>query len=170
MNWNEYAEAVAKFELTANSPQAFRFAHAYLGFMSEIGELEKACQTHNHPNIKEELGDQCFYVAIASRLTKHEPDVSAKGYTTEYDAADTVKRWLIGGKTPSEAAINNITDTMFINVFRAAQRYGIPMEEIYQANFTKLDARSAGGTKSYAETLEESNRDRAAEAKIMEGK
>jgi hypothetical protein len=170
MTWNEYAEAVAKFEATADKPHELRFAHAYLGFMSEIGELESACQTHDHPNIKEELGDQCFYVAIPSRMTRHEPDVSAKGHTTEYDAANLVKRWLFGGKHPSEAAINNVTDTMFINVLRAAQRYGIAMEDIYQANFDKLNKRLAGGTKTYAQTADEDQRDRAAEAKIMEGK
>jgi hypothetical protein len=54
-------------------------------------------------------------------------------------------------------------------VFATAQRYGIPMEDIYKANIAKLTLRTAGN-KSYAETLEEADRDRAAEAKIMEGK
>jgi len=170
MNWNEYAEAVAKFEATADKPHELRFAHAYIGFMSELGECADACNTHNHPNIKEELGDLCFYVAIPSRMTRHEPDVSVEAPITEYAAANLVKRWLFGGKHPSEAAINNVTDTMFINVFRTAQRYGIPMEEIYKANFDKLTKRLAGGTKTYAQTVDETERDRAAEAKIMEGK
>ena len=170
MTWNEYAEAAGKFDVTIAQPQAVQFVHAYLGFVSEIDELDNACSTHNIPNIKEELGDQCWYVGILSRLTKHEPDVSAEGWTSQGSAANIAKRWFIGGKPPSEAAINSVANTMFRNIVRVASHYGIPMEEIYEANIAKLTARSACATKTYAETLEESNRDRAAEAKIMEGK
>ncbi len=168
MTWNEYAEAAGKFDLTKGREQSVQFVHGYLGFMSEIGELETAISTHNIPNIKEELGDQCWYIGVLSRLTKHEPDVSSDSYATEYGAANLAKRWFIGGKAPSEAAINTVTNTMFLNVFRMAQRYGIPMDEIYKANIAKLTLRTAGN-KSYAETLDEANRDRAAEAQIMEG-
>ena len=170
MNWNEYAEAAGKFDLTKNREQSVQFVHAYLGFSSEIEELNNAMETHNHPNIKEELGDMCWYIAILSRLTKHEPDVSVQGGVSQSEAANIAKRWFVGGKTPSEAAINGVTNSMFKHVvFATAQRYGIPMEDIYKANIAKLTLRTAGN-KSYAETLEEADRDRAAEAKIMEGK
>lgn len=169
MTWNEYAEAAGRFDLTKDREQSVQFVHAYLGFVSEIDELDIACSTHNIPNIKEELGDQCWYVGILSRLTKHEPDMSAEGWTSQGSAANIAKRWFIGGKPPSEAAINSVANTMFRNILRVASHYGIPMEEIYEANIAKLTLRTAGN-KTYAETLEESNRDRAAEAKIMEGK
>jgi hypothetical protein len=96
--------------------------------------------------------------------------LSAEGGVNQAEGANLSKRWLIGNKTPSEAAINALADTMFKNSVRVAMHFKIPIEEIYEANIAKLTARSAGATKSYAETLEESNRDRAAEAKIMEGK
>lgn len=169
MTWNEYAEAAGRFDLTKDREQSVQFVHAYLGFVSEIDELDIACSTHNIPNIKEELGDQCWYVGILSRLTKHEPDVSAEGWTSQGSAANIAKRWFIGGKPPSEAAINSVANTMFRKILREAMHFKIPMAEIYEANIAKLTIRTSGG-KTYAETLEESNRDRAAEAKIMEGK
>ncbi len=169
MTWNEYAEAAGKFDLTKDREQSVQFVHAYLGFCSEFDELANAVSTDNLPNIKEELGDQCWYIAILSRMTKHEPDASIEYGTSQAEGANLAKRWFIGGKHPSEAAINTLADTMFMNVFRIASHYGIPMEEIYEANIAKLTLRTAGN-KTYAETLEESNRDRAAEAKIMEGK
>lgn len=169
MTWNEYAEAAGKFDVTKDREQAVQFVHAYLGFVSEIDELEQAVNNNNLANIKEELGDQCWYVGILSRLTKHEPDVSAEGWISQSSAANIAKRWFIGGKPPSEAAINSVANTMFRNILRVASHYGIPMEDIYEANIAKLTLRTAGN-KTYAETLEESNRDRAAEAKIMEGK
>ena len=135
-----------------------------------MGELETAVDTDNVQNIKEELGDQFWYIAILSRLTDHEPDLSAEGGVSQAEGANLAKRWLIGNKTPSEAAVNALANTMFRNSVRVAQHFQISIEDIYKANITKLTLRSAGGTKSYAETLEESERDRAAEAQIMEGK
>lgn len=170
MTWNEYAEAAGKFDLTKDREQAVQFVHAYLGFVSEIDELEQAGMLDNIPNIKEELGDQCWYIAILSRLTKHEPDMSFSGDVSQSSAANIAKRWFIGGKAPSEAAINGVTNIMFCNVVRIARHHKLSMSDIYEANIAKLTARSTGNTKTYAETLEESNRDRAAEAKIMEGK
>lgn len=170
MTWNEFVAATEKFELTRNSPRSLRFTHAYLGYCSEMGELETAVDTDNVQNIKEELGDQFWYIAILSRLTNHEPDLSAEGGVSQAEGANLAKRWLIGNKTPSEAAVNALANTMFRNSVRVAQHFKIPIEDIYEANITKLTLRSAGGTKSYAETLEESERDRAAEAQIMEGK
>ncbi len=169
MTWNEYAEAAGKFDLTKDREQSVQFVHAYLGFCSEFDELGNAVSTDNLPNIKEELGDQCWYIAILSRMTKHEPDASIEYGTSQAEGANIAKRWFIGGKHPSEAAINTIADTMFMNVFRIARQHRIPMSDIYEANIAKLTLRMAGN-KTYAETLEESNRDRAAEAKIMEGK
>ena len=170
MTWNEYAEAAGKFDLTKDREQSVQFVHAYLGFCSEFEELENAVDTNNLGNVKEELGDQCWYIAILSRLTKHEPDMSAEGGISQSEGANLAKRWFIGGKPPSESAINMLANTMYKNVTRVAMHFKIPMHEIYEANIAKLTARSAGATKSYAETLEEANRDRAAEAKIMEGK
>lgn len=170
MTWNEYAEAAGKFDLTKEREQSVQFVHAYLGYCSELGELEDAVNLGNLGNIKEELGDQCWYIGILSRLTKHEPDLSAEGGISQADGANLAKRWFIGGKPPSESAINALADTMYKNTARVAMHFKIPMHEIYEANIAKLTARSAGATKTYAETLEESNRDRAAEAKIMEGK
>ncbi len=170
MNWKEFTAATEKFELTRNDARSLRFTHAYLGYCSELGELETAVNNNNLPNIKEELGDQFWYIAILSRLTDHEPDLSAEGGVSQAEGANLAKRWLIGNKTPSEAAINALADTMFRNSVRVAMHFKIPIEDIYEANIAKLTARSAGATKSYAETLEETERDRAAEAKIMEGK
>lgn len=169
MTWNEFVAATEKFELTRNDARSLRFTHAYLGYCSEFGELETAVDTNNVQNIKEELGDQFWYIAILSRLTDHEPDLSSEGGVSQAEGANLAKRWLIGNKTPSEAAVNALADTMFKNSVRVAQHFKIPIEDIYEANISKLTLRSAGGTKSYAETLEEANRDRAAEAKIMEG-
>ena len=170
MTWNEYAAAAEKIELTKNDTRDRRFTHGFLGFLSEIGELSEAGETGNKAGVKEELGDQCFYIAILSRLTHHEPTLDFEGGTMQSDAATLAKRWLFAGKEPSEAAINTLTNTLFKIVFNTAQHFTIGMSDIYEANIAKLTARSAGATKTYAETLEESNRDRAAEAKIMEGK
>lgn len=170
MTWNEFVAATEKFELTRNETPALRFTHAYLGYCSEVGELETAVDTDNVQNIKEELGDQFWYIAILSRLTNHEPDLSAEGGVSQAEGANLAKRWLIGNKTPSEAAVNALANTMFRHSVRVARNFEIPIEDIYEANIAKLTLRSAGGTKTYAETLEESNRDRATEAKIMEGK
>lgn len=169
MTWNEYAEAAGRFDITKEREQSVQFVHAYLGYCSEFGELEYAVSTNNLGNIKEELGDQCWYIGILSRLTKHEPDMSAEGGISQADGANLAKRWFIGGKHPSEAAINALANTMYKNVARVAMHFKIPMHEIYEANIAKLTLRTSGN-KTYAETLEESNRDRAAEAKIMEGK
>jgi len=170
MTWNEYVAAGAHLELTKNDTRDRRFTHGLLGFLSEIGELEEACDACNKSGIKEELGDQCFYIAILCRLTLHEPTLEFEGGVRQSDAANLAKRWLIAGKEPSEAAINALINTLYKIVYGAAQHYGLDMSDICESNLTKLNTRSAGGTKTYAETLEESNRDRAAEAKIMEGK
>lgn len=169
MTWNEYVTASAHLELTKNDTRDRRFVHGFLGFLSEIGELEDAANAGSKPGIKEELGDQCFYIATLCRLTQHEPTLDFEGGVKQSDAANLAKRWFIAGKDPSEAAINALINTLFKMVFNTAQHYALDMSDIYEANLTKLNARSAGGTKSYAETLEEAERDRAAEAKIMEG-
>ncbi len=169
MTWNEYAEAAGKFDLTKDREQSVQFVHAYLGFCSELSELDQAIQIDDIPNIKEELGDQCWYIAILSRMTKHEPDMNASGGISQADGANLAKRWFIGGKHPSEAAINTLADTMYKNTARTARQFRIPMEEIYEANIAKLTLRLSGG-KTYAQTADEDQRDRAAEAKIMEGK
>lgn len=168
MTWNEYAEAAGKFDVTKDREQSVQFVHAYLGFCSELGEFLQAVNNNNLANIKEELGDQCWYIAILSRITKREPDMGAEGGISQADGANLAKRWFIGGKPPSESAINALADTMYKNTVHAAMHFRIPMSDIYEANIAKLTLRTSGG-KTYAETLEESNRDRAAEAKIMEG-
>lgn len=171
MSWKEYEIEAAKFDKVPYRSQAEQFAHGMLGYISEINELNEAeSVVGSTANLKEELGDMCWYIACLTRLTKHTPSDKRDypGFLNVYNAANDIKRWLFGNKPLSETAINTYTDKLYYDVVVIAGTHDIKLEDILAANIAKLNLRTQNATKAYTEVVDESARDRAAEAKLME--
>lgn len=173
MTWKEYAVESAKFDMTADRPADFRCAHYILGILGDFDELAEALANNDRPNIIEEMGDASWYVTQLCTLA-HITDLTQLDFSVEtapwrYGAlADTAKRWLIGGKVPSEAQLRELCKSTLDVLGRIGVAHNIDINDVYTRNIAKLNARSAGNTKKYAETLDESARDRKAERAIME--
>lgn len=101
----DYSECIARL----NDPSSARLNHAAYGLVTEAGELMDVIKRHvqygtpiDWTNVKEELGDLCWYIALACK---------AGGFTIEdcmvKNQEKLMKRY---GKTFSEAsAINRDT-------------------------------------------------------------
>lgn len=173
MNWKEYSAAIVKFDRTADWPPERRCVHYVLGILSDFDELAEALTNNDRPNIIEELGDASWYVTRLCDLARvtelSEFDFTVEAAPWRYGAlADIAKRWFVGGKTPSEAALRELCKSTLDVLSRIAVAHNIDMADVYDRNIDKLMLRSASNTKKYEETLDESARDRAGERAIME--
>lgn len=129
-----------------------RILHAAIGAMTEVGELLLAT---DDINLKEEMGDICWYVAIACDelgIGFEDLLVLADGERVEddpfkallggaADALDTVKRGLFYGVEFDEAQFGRHFGTMLATLRILARDEGWDMTDLQQSNIAKLSRR-----------------------------
>ncbi|MCG7628971.1 hypothetical protein MHM88_14260 [Epibacterium sp. MM17-32] len=131
-----------------------RLLHAAIGACTEVGELLLANEG-DVTNVKEEMGDICWYVAIAcSELgiwfedllvladeERAEDDPFKALLGGAGDALDVVKRALFYGVELDEAKFGRHFGTMLLALQIMARDEGWDLTELQEANIAKLSRR-----------------------------
>lgn len=131
-----------------------RLLHAAIGAVTEVSELLLA-EDGDTINVKEEMGDICWYVAIACDelgIGFEDLLVLADGERVEDDpfkallagagdALDTVKRSLFYGIDLDEAVFGRHFGTMLAALRIMARDCGWDMTDLQVANIAKLSSR-----------------------------
>jgi len=134
---------------------ALRLLHSALGFATEIEELENAFNNADHKNIKEEIGDLAWYLAIGySAATAAFGPLIIMPVQPNRPAAlegclgmeignyiDIVKKHVFYG-TPLEAdAINLALANVYMALFALTFNSGLAFDHLLEDNLTKLKKR-----------------------------
>lgn len=135
------------------------FAHAALGMVDEAYELYLAT---SEENALEELGDLCWFIALAGRALDVHPfhleaglhsaskDNGTLGAMVEFLGehaayiAGPAKKWLVAGKHPGEGIANRLARMVYL-VRSIAEMYGWTLEHVQEANIRKLATRYPEG-------------------------
>lgn len=151
-----------------------RILHAAIGAVTEVGELLLAT---DDINLKEEMGDICWYVAIAcdelkigfedllllADMERVEDDPFKALLGGAGEALDTVKRGLFYGIDFDEAAFGRHFGTMLSALQIMADDEGWDLTDLQQSNIAKLSRRYPEKFTSEAAV----NRDTAAEREAV---
>jgi len=156
---------------------ALDFAHAALGLVDEAYEL--ALST-SEENALEEIGDLCWFLALAGKSLGVAPFDAERGMHYDQRASGTIgtmvewlgehaaliagdaKKWLVYGKRPGESIEHRMA--RMVDLIRSiGEQHGWTLEEIQEANIRKLAARFPDG---YTD-LAAKERNKAAEMKAL---
>lgn len=182
MNWNEYlnlSEKTLSEEFHCGG-KIERLLHSLIGILTECDELLEnydGSKKFDPINIKEELGDLLWYMAILGRDLKI--DMPVKTFTKRntnpreviIDIArqslkglDILKKKLYYNKQVEENILTSISNSLFILIMEYAFFYDINIESSFDRNIEKLKAR-------YGDKFESEraiNRNLTEERKILE--
>lgn len=122
------------------------FAHACLGLVTELYELENATDEHNR---REEEGDMCWYIALACHamdLDWPQPyNLSVKRPLSEcvFELSDIAKKWFAYGKRPETVVVESylLMIVSHLGDIPDAQRRNI--KKLYSRYPESFDARLA---------------------------
>lgn len=167
---NYIAEAI-KTESINFSVESSRLLHAAIGVSTEVAEILLAT---DEINLREEIGDVCWYLAVACDEFGIDFDELAllgdaeDGDTPERilrgaaDALDYMKKCCFYGKDLDHAVLAR----HFATVYRGlAEQMGDEMEQILQTNIDKLRARYGEKFTTGAAEVRDLDKERA----ILEG-
>lgn len=140
-----------RFILSDLNGTKIRLVHACLGMTSEAGELFFALTSNDKENIKEEIGDICWYVALAkdsitsinnielTDLSELQDEVFI--FTLISECADIVKKWFIYNKAPDLFIFDSKLGAIVSALSRIAGDFNLTIEECLEHNIDKLKKR-----------------------------
>lgn len=165
MNWETYLN-MSEMTLSTNfhieSEHERNMLHAAMGLCTEAGELlelndvlSKGGQ-HDVVNLKEELGDAWWYVAIIHRevLTLKETEESADvSFNIDLMSSirqlnikclhllDMMKKYAFYGKRPDERPLSDLMQEIEYILYQIGGIHGFTLADIRETNIRKLKAR-----------------------------
>lgn len=139
------------------------FTHACLGMVTELDELHKAIDDVNR---REEIGDMCWYIALACDAMNVEwPEPT--DFTTNHSLddiifilADLAKKWFAYGKRPRTAIVQVLLGQIVMHLGWK----GDSIDDAKQRNIAKLQKRFP----DKFDSVHAVNRDLNAERKVLE--
>ena len=137
--------------------------HAVLGLLSEVNEMTDALETGDLVNLREELGDILWYIALAhkcllSHVKDYEPNTDDFTDFTDYSKmvlageygyllsklSDDVKRMLIYKKEYTDVDFERMASLLISLsdvVFKTIKAYNLDVDLVMQRNIVKLKER-----------------------------
>lgn len=180
MNWEEYVPLALRTETRINPHTGAvhgtieRLLHAAIGLCTESGELLDAYKKHifygkplDHVNIKEELGDICWYMAIVCDVVHDMPGMIASGGSKpllEIVVLNQLCANLLAGYTDPRTW-GDLFGPITRAVINQCVLHGFTLDEVLEANIAKLRVRYPEKFDAEKATF----RDLAEERKQLEG-
>lgn len=176
--------------MTGSRNSDFRLLHTVLGMVSELSELRKAMETSDVVNVKEELGDIFWYLAVGIDACSFdadfvqvntdniEPELKA-GFEgrevlamatfnelscTMSEICNDVKRFLFYGRTFDLKALEHKFYEVSASLIILARLYDLSMEAVLTTNIAKLQKRYP----NRFESVKAFERDLSEERKVLE--
>lgn len=186
MNWNEYlilSEKTLSDKFNCSAPAKQKVLHAAIGLCTEAGELIDVFDDLQEGraidvvNLKEELGDMYWYLAILSRelsISSTLPHSTVEKKDTSWhilqlvrssgDILDLLKKSVYYGANLNEEGISTEVLNLFISLNEISKNWNLAIQDIWETNINKLKAR-------YGEKFSEEgalNRDLDKERNVLE--
>lgn len=134
--------------LDSLTPQRASIAHMLAGVQDEMMEVSLAIDNQDDENLREELGDLCFYIvglAADYGLTlPTEPKGNGNGRSFE-DVVTMIKRDIYYQKPINLTKLQENLNNMLYEFSEIAKELNTTLEELLQQNQDKLNKRYATG-------------------------
>lgn len=178
---NDYIQLALRTEAVELSAlREPRLTHAAIGVMTEVVELAVAAYMADHVNMKEEIGDTLWYLAIACDELECTMDELRQISTVDREAIkyraavllheaaaaalDLTKKNLFYGKPIDPIQIGKCLGDVLVILDHIVERESWSIDDLMATNIEKLKTRYP--EKFTSEAAE--NRDLAAERKVLE--
>lgn len=173
MNFQEYLKESERTLIDMGKEK--NLLHASLGLITEFGELVDIYKRNifygkeiDIVNVKEELGDLMWYLAIIFRIFPQKLDYKSLEITDKirvlYSIQDNINDIIRISDFYNLSEISFLVNSLYRNIERFAQLNNFTLEDVMQTNIDKLKARFP---EKFTNELA-LNRDLEAERKVLE--
>lgn len=160
MEIREYQDIIEK---TAIYPKQYGPAYTTLGMIGELGELATAVEKVDIQNIKKELGDCLWYITATCNelgipleqvftsypknwvMDLEVKDSAIEAILISTEVSEMVKKYIRDGNIDLSILKLKLTH-IFTHLMRTASGFRLTLEEVLEANYTKLIKRRETNT------------------------
>jgi len=179
MRFDEYIKLAVRTESRINPKTGVGFTrderllHAAIGMVTEVGELLDAIKKHifygkqlDRVNMQEEIGDLCWYVALASDVLNITPEAVIRGSADVFCQVISIVHVSANCLVfvHNEVAVVNALSDIMGSIFTICEVKSFSLGDILDTNIAKLKARYP----DKFDTDKALNRDLKLERKILE--